>query len=49
MLQYHHWRTEQEIVVAAGQGGGRDLGRTAAIDKVVSPWPGGVIFIPHGL
>ena len=33
MLQNRHWQTEKEILVAAGQGGGRDLERTAAIGR----------------
>ena len=49
MLQNRRWQTEQEIEVVAGQGGGRDLEKTAAIDRVVPPWPGGHIHTPRSL
>ena len=49
MLQYRRWQTEQEMVVAARPGGGRDLERTVATDRVVPLWPGGHIYAPQSL
>ena len=49
MLQSRRWRIEQEVVVAAGWGGGEVLERIAAIDRVALPGPGDHIYTPQPL
>ena len=48
MLQTRCWRKEQEVVVAAGWGGGGELERTAEVYRVALPGPGAT-FIPLSL